>query len=63
MKKIITILAIATLFSCKNTEEYPITHYTSEGSFTFLNDSIVVIHTSIKGIGNYETKIVNLKKQ
>jgi hypothetical protein len=63
MKKIITILVIATLFGCKNTEEYPITHYTREGSMTYLNDSIVVICTSIKGIGNYETKIVNLKKQ
>lgn len=29
----------------------------------FLNDSIVIIRTHKKGVGNYETKIINLKRQ
>lgn len=29
----------------------------------YINDSIAVICTSIEGLGNYETKIINLKRQ
>lgn len=49
---------------CYNHEEetkYPIVHYMSQGSETYLNDSIVVVRTRIKGLDNYETTIVNLK--
>ena len=40
-----------------------IEHRTSEGSVTYLNDSIVIIRTHKKGLDNYETKIINLKRQ
>ena len=63
MKKIIIILATVALFGCNNPGEYPIEHRTGEGSITYLNDSIVVICTSIEGLDNYETKIINLKRQ
>lgn len=63
MKKIIIILATVALFGCNNPGEYPIEHRTSEGSVTYLNDSIVIIRTHKKGLDNYDTKIINLKKQ
>lgn len=63
MKKIIIILATVVLFGCNNPGEYPIEHRTSEGSVTYLNDSIVIIRTHKKGLDNYETKIINLKRQ
>ena len=63
MKKIIIILATVALFGCNNSGEYPIEHRTNEGSVTYLNDSIVIIRTHIKGVGNYETKIINLNRQ
>lgn len=63
MKKIIIILATVALFGCNNPEEYPIEHRTSGGSVTYLNDSIVIIRTHKKGLDNYETQIINLKKQ
>lgn len=63
MKKIIIILATVALFGCNNPGEYPIEYRTREGSITYLNDSIVVICTSIEGLDNYETKIINLKRQ
>lgn len=63
MKKIIIILATVALFGCNNPGEYSIEHRTREGSITYLNDSIAVICTSIEGLGNYETKIINLKRQ
>lgn len=50
-------------YRCNNPGEYPIEHRTREGSITYLNDSIVVICTSIEGLDNYETKIINLKRQ
>lgn len=63
MKKKIIILATVALFGCNNPGEYPIEHRTREGSITYLNDRIVVICTSIEGLDNYETKIINLKRQ
>lgn len=63
MKKIIILLATVALFGCNNPREYPIEHRTNEGSVTYLNDSIVIIRTHKKGVGNYETKIINLKRQ
>ncbi|MDU6604019.1 MAG: hypothetical protein E6483_13990, partial [Bacteroides stercoris] len=42
---------------------YTIEHRTIEGSVTYLNDSIVIIRTRKKGLDNYETKIINLKRQ
>lgn len=41
--------------------KYPIVNYMRHGSETYLNDSIVVIRTRIKGLDNYETTIVNLR--
>ena len=63
MKKIIILLATVALFGCNNPREYPIEHRTSEGSVTYLNDSIVIIRTHKKGLDSYETKIINLKRQ
>lgn len=63
MKKLIIILAIATLHSCNIPVKYPMTHHTRSGCITYINDSIVVISTNVSGLDNYETKIINLKKQ
>lgn len=63
MKKIIILLATATLFGCNIPVKYPNINHTTSGSITYLNDSIVVISTHIGGLDNYETKIINLKKQ
>lgn len=62
MKKIIIILAIATLFGCNNAIKYPMTYHTTSGNITYINDSIVVIVTHISGIDNYGTNIINLKE-
>lgn len=59
------VLILTLLVGCECThskEEYPKTHYTKDGSITYLNDSIVVVRTNIKGMDNHETKIINLKK-
>lgn len=63
MKKIIILLAIVALHSCDIPAKYPITHHTCSGCITYINDSIVVISTNVSGLDNYETKIINLKKQ
>lgn len=63
MKKIIILLATVALFGCNNPREYPIEHRSSEGSVIYLNDSIVIIRTHKKKLDNYETKIINLKRQ
>lgn len=41
--------------------KYPATYTQNNGTVTYLNDSIVVVRTRIKGLDNYETTIVNIK--
>lgn len=54
---------MVALHSCDIPAKYPITHHTRSGCITYINDSIVVISTNVSGLDNYETKIINLKKQ
>lgn len=70
--KIFILLLLSLLFlqctsnsKCNHSDvhytKYPYTESSSEGSVTYLNDSIVVIRTHAKGLDNYIHKVVNLK--
>lgn len=41
--------------------KYPYTESSREGSVTYLNDSIVVIRTHVKGLDKYVHEVINLK--
>lgn len=66
---VLSLLILSTIcFSacCSNNgypkAEYPKRSVNKAGYITQINDSIVVIQTHIKGMDNYETKVINLKK-
>lgn len=70
--KIFILLFLSLLFlqctpnsKCNHSDvhhtKYPYTESSSEGSVTYLNDSIVVIRTHVKGLDNYVHEVVNLK--
>lgn len=51
--------------SCHHNEHqgYPQIYPTKDGSIVYLNDSIIVIKTHLKGLDNFETEIINLKEK
>lgn len=70
--KILILLLLSLLFlhctsnsKCNHSDvrhtKYPYTESSREGSVTYLNDSIVVIRTHVKGLDKYVHEVVNLK--
>lgn len=70
--KVFILLLLSLLFlqctpnsKCNHSDvhytKYPYTESSSEGSVTYLNDSIVVIRTHVKGLDNYVHEVINLR--